>query len=67
MTIHPHPTGHYVLLSDLPPLERALLMAWLTGMAHPVGHPDAVYLEDYLRFVAERKQRRNRRGATRPG
>jgi hypothetical protein len=36
-------------------------------MPDTVGHPDAVYLEDYLRFVAERKQRRIRRGATRPG
>lgn len=66
MTIHPHPAGHYVLLSDLPPLERALLMAWLTGLPHPPGLPDAVYLKDYLRFVADRKKDGTRGGATRP-
>jgi hypothetical protein len=46
----------YVLLADVPMPDRAILLVWLVGMEVP-PLPDAVYLDDYLRFVRERKRR----------
>jgi hypothetical protein len=57
MTIHQHPTTRkpYLLLGEVPMPERAVLMTWLMGMERPPGVADALYLADYLQYVAQRK------------
>jgi hypothetical protein len=56
MTIHPHASGPYVLLADVPPPDWALLLAWLTGTEDPVGVRGTVALREFLRFKAEKKK-----------
>jgi hypothetical protein len=44
----------HVLLADVPMPDRAILLVWLMGMEQPPVK-DAVYLDDYLRFVGGRE------------
>jgi hypothetical protein len=54
----------FVRLEELKPIERAVFMAWLVGMETPPDEEDAAWLEDYLRFVKQRKEERGRRKAS---
>jgi hypothetical protein len=57
ITIHKHRTGPYILLADVAPRERALLLAWLVGLPQPPV-AGSVYLAEYLQFLRELKSLR---------
>ncbi len=50
----------YIRLQEMGIIERAVFTVWLLGMDRPPGEEDAAWLEDYLRFIKERREQRKK-------
>ena len=51
----------FVRLDEMAVVERAVFSVWLLGIERPTEEEDAAWLEDYLRFLKQRKEVHERR------
>ena len=56
----------YIRLGEIETVERAVFTVWLCGMEMP-EEKETAWLEDYLQFVKQRKEARERRQEARSG